>query len=65
MRRLVELEVGEAEHTVIVRISPDPTQDGLHPGDHFGQRERFGDIVVATDRQSRQLVVQRVPGGDE
>src|ERR1700722_2101659 len=65
MRRLVELEVGEAEHTVIVRTEPGATQDGLHPGDHFGQRERFGDVVVPADRQTRQLVVQRVPGGDE
>ena len=65
VRALVKFEVGEAEHTIVVRIDADATEDGLYPGDHLGQGEWLGDIVVPTDRQTGQLVRQRVAGGDE
>ena len=37
----------------------------MHPGDQLGQRERLGHVVVATDGQAGQLVLQRVAGGEE
>ena len=33
--------------------------------DQLGQRERLGDVVVAADGQTRQLVLQRVAGSQE
>ena len=32
----------------------------MHPGDHLGQRERFGHVVIAAHGQAGQFVLQRV-----
>ena len=65
MRVLVELEVGEAQDTVVLGLVAGAAQDGVDPGDDLGQREGLGDVVVAPDGEARQLVLQRVAGGQE
>ena len=40
-------------------------QDDSQPGDDLFQAERFGDVVVATERQPGDLVLQRIAGGKE
>ena len=62
---LVHLEVGEAEHPVVLGLVAGPAQDGVHPGDDLGQCEGLGDVVVAADGQAGQLVLQRVAGREE
>ena len=62
---LVELEVGEAQHAVVLGLVAGAAQDGVDPGDQLGQGEGLGDVVVPADGQARQLVLQGVAGGQE
>lgn len=36
-----------------------------HPGNKLVQTERLGDVVIAADRQPRDLVLDRVPGSQK
>ena len=65
VRALVELEIGEAQDAVVLGLVAGPPQDGVHAGDHLGQGERLGHVVVAADGQAGQLVLERVAGGEE
>ena len=44
---------------------PGATQDHPQPGDDLFEAERLGDVVVAAERQTCDLVLQRVSGGQE
>ena len=62
---LVELQVAEREHAVGVLASAHPPQDRAHPDDQLLDAERLGHVVVATEREPAQLVVESVPGREE
>ncbi len=57
---LVEFEIGEAEDPVVLGLVSGAAQDGMHPGDHLGQREGLRHVVVAADGEAGQLVLQGV-----
>ena len=65
MRALVEFQVREAQDAVVVGLVAGAAQDGMHPGDDLGQREGLGHVVVATDGEPGQLVLQGVARGQE
>jgi hypothetical protein len=63
---LVELEVGELQPgRGLGGIAPGPAQDGPDPGDDLLQAERLGHVVVAAQGQAPDLVLHRVPRGQE
>ena len=62
---LVQLEVGEAEDSVVLGLVPRAPENGMHPGDHLGEGEGLGDVVVATDGQTGQFVLEGVLGREE
>ena len=65
MCALVELEVGETEGAVVLGLVTGAPEDGVDSCDDLGQGERLGDVVVAPDGQTGQLVLQRVASGEE
>ena len=48
-----------------MRLHAGPPQQGPGPGDDLGQGEGLGDVIVAADGQSRDLVLQGVAGRQE
>ncbi len=40
-------------------------QDRLHPGLQFEQRKRFGEVIIGTQVESGDLIVDGTAGGDE
>jgi hypothetical protein len=63
---LVQLEVVEGEHvTRVVRHHARASQDGPDACDHLLEAERLRDVVVAADRQPRDLVLDVVACGEE
>ena len=66
MGALIHLEVGEPEDPVVLpRRGPGSSQDHLGAGDDLGESERFRHVVVSADGEPGELVLQRVPGGEE
>jgi len=65
VRLLVQLEVGEAQGGRLGSVQCGPSQHGPDPGGQLLQAERLGDVVVATQGQPADLVIGRVPGGQE
>ena len=64
VRLLVQFEVGEGEPGRAGLAAGAP-QDRADPGGQLLQAERLGDVVVAAEGQPADLVVGRVPGGQE
>ena len=57
-RVLVKLEVVEAQGRTVVEHAVGPSQHGPDPGDDFLEAEWLGDVVVATDGQPLDLVLE-------
>ena len=64
---LVELDIGEREPggARLLNASAGPPQDHAQPRDHLFETERLGDVVVAAEGQTCDLVLQGVAGGEE
>src|SRR5665811_1704965 len=57
---LVELEVVKAQGGVTIVLAPGPSEHSADPGDHLFEAERLGDVVVTSDGQTLDLVLDRV-----
>ena len=64
VRGLVHLEVGAAQHGVVVSGTASAERP-LYAGHELGDCERLGDVVVAPDREAVHSVVGAVAGGEE
>src|SRR6266511_2495672 len=64
VRLLVQLQVGEGEPGR-TRLAAGAPQHRADPRGQLLEAERLGDVVVAAEGQAADLVVGRVPGGQE
>ena len=64
MRFLVQFEVGELQSSrrLFARRTP---ENGTDPRGQLLEAERLGHVVVAAERETADLVLGRVPGGQE
>ncbi len=64
---LVEFDIGERQPGIagFLDTAAGAAQDDPQPGHHLFQAERLGDVVVATEREPGDLVLQGVAGGEE
>ncbi len=64
MAVLVEAQVAEPQD-VTGELAARAPKHGLHPGDHLGQAERLGHVVVTAGAKGVDLVLHCVPRREE